>query len=401
MDLSRRSARLRESVRGAALPTALPKSGGGKRVVGRGRPQSAHHGGYKHNGYGGNSNRYEEGEEFETSHHQRGTRGSAESAQGQPDVFTHHIHDFESGEGQVVTFEEDGDEDYAVRGGYDGRGNRGTQSNANPNPRPSSAHSKIQRTTFTVNPIALPNDDEVYGIEVDDQQGDWGGEGDWRGYGGRLGTPELEGMGVIREGVQTLPLDYALDYELDDRQIDYPSEQANDYRDPAADYRDDASYDQQYEHAQQYEPAQQSQQYSYIPAPTPHTWAPTHPHDIVSSLITMILQRRQQSSKPLSSIFKHFDRRNCGHFNANDLKDALLDLRLDAHNGNTETIMKQMALNSPENTNLNRITVSYSEFCVFCQDPRHSAFFGKTCAKLAKRRMVDVTECILKQNGGR
>ena len=60
----------------------------------------------------------------------------------------------------------------------------------------------------------------------------------------------------------------------------------------------------------------------------------------------MIKSRRRTTRKPLSTIYNHFDRRNCGHFDSRDLGEALYDLRLPNDEAICAEVMAAMALNS-------------------------------------------------------
>ncbi|GMI12637.1 hypothetical protein TrLO_g13023 [Triparma laevis f. longispina] len=104
--------------------------------------------------------------------------------------------------------------------------------------------------------------------------------------------------------------------------------------------------------------------------------------DVIIALRDMIKNRRRTTRKPLSTIYNHFDRRNCGQFDARDLAEALYDLRLQSDEETARTVIAEMAINSTQH---NR--VSYAEFCVFIDDADHDQFFSLLASVLAKRRV--------------
>ncbi|GMH83961.1 hypothetical protein TrVE_jg10223 [Triparma verrucosa] len=104
--------------------------------------------------------------------------------------------------------------------------------------------------------------------------------------------------------------------------------------------------------------------------------------DVIIALRDMIKSRRRTTRKPLSTIYNHFDRRNCGQFDVKDLAEALYDLRLQSDSETAQAVMAAMAINSS-----NGDRVSYAEFCVFIDDPDHEQFFSLLASVMAKRRV--------------
>ena len=124
------------------------------------------------------------------------------------------------------------------------------------------------------------------------------------------------------------------------------------------------------------------QQNAALPAADPHPI-----HNIKKELREMIQERRRTTRKPLSTIFNHFDRRNCGNFDGRDLSEALFDLRLPNDGESCAELVSAMAINS---RNKNR--VSFAEFSVFLDDPDHEQFFSSFCASVARQRVASFFE---------
>jgi hypothetical protein len=310
--------------------------------------------------------------------------------------------------------------------------------NSNPRlTRPNSAHSSLQRTQFHVlsdaefRPSAAHEDDlDLDGIFDDEASGpnDYDAMDHVNMYAGRLATPDI----LSHAGHSDMGHDGGNDVQLlDERTEDMRLESITENMIHGVEgdrwYSSDngsaevysvengaeqmnalgssAAYGAHYEH----QPSG-SGGVSNSGSNKGHTWTKVggsqniHLPRVatsVSTLRSIILHRHRSSRKPLSTIFLHFDRRNCGHFDVNDLKDALLDLHLDASRESRDEIISAMAMNSSDEVvSAGGASISFGEFTTFVLDADHSALFTGAVSHLSKRRVSELISSIHNTHAG-
>lgn len=88
----------------------------------------------------------------------------------------------------------------------------------------------------------------------------------------------------------------------------------------------------------------------------------------LSTVREMILSRYRNNGKSLHELFRHFDRTDKRYFDALDFMKAAADLRIETSERVADLAVREIAIDSYNNTDQQQVKVSYAEFKVFVLD---------------------------------
>jgi len=98
-------------------------------------------------------------------------------------------------------------------------------------------------------------------------------------------------------------------------------------------------------------------------------------------LRNMVVERQMQTGRSLRQVFGHFDRRQCGYFDIDDLDEALQDLCILLQPDEVAQMLCVLALDRFER-------ISFGEFAVFVTDPHWEQLEAVVCRQLAAQLLA-------------